>query len=132
MKILTLLLFLGIFAICSQNVFAQTKKLLVFKKKAAIATGTIKGSETKDYFFKIKKDTDLEIFVDNADERPKFVLYKPNGKTFYDENSVNAGDVFDMMDVLPDAGTYKITVSLPEELAQRNKPIKFTLRIVLR
>lgn len=132
MNKLTLLLFIGIFVVFSQNVPAQTKKLLVFKKKAAIATGTIKGSETKDYFFKIKKDTDLEIFVDDADERPKFVLYKPNGKTFYDENSVNAVDVFDLMDVLPDAGIYKITVSLPEELAKKNKPIKFTLRIVLK
>lgn len=132
MKKLTLLLFIGIFFIFSEEVSAQTKKPLVFKKKAAIASGVIKGNETKDYFFKVKKDTDLEIFIDEASERPKFVLYKPNDKTFYDEGSVNEGDVFDMMDVLPDAGIYKITVILPEELAQKNKPIKFTLRIVLR
>jgi hypothetical protein len=132
MKKLALLLFIGIFFLFNEEASAQTKKLLVFKKKVAVASGVIKGSETKNYFFKVKKDTDLEIFVDEASERPKFVLYKPNGKTFYDESSVNEGDVFDMLDVLPDAGTYKIALSLSDELAKQNKPIKFTLRIILR
>jgi hypothetical protein len=132
MRKLALLLLIGIIFVFSREVSAQTKKLLVFKKKVAVVSGTIKGKETKEYFFKVRKDTDLEIFVDEAAERPRFVLYKPNGKLFYDEDSANQGNIFDMMDILPDAGIYKIAVSLPDESVAQNKPIKFTLRIVLR
>jgi hypothetical protein len=125
-------LFLVLLFANSQNVSAQTQKLLVFKKGVAIVTSTIKGDESKTYFFKVKKDTDMEIFIDEQEKRPKFTLFKPNGKLFYDDTSVNRGDAFDLMDILEDAGTYKIVVKLPEDLQGETKPIKFTLRLVLR
>lgn len=125
-------LLVGLIFGSEQNITAQTQKSLVFKKGVAIVSSTIKGSESKTYYFKIKKDTDMEIFIDEGEKRPKFTLFKPNGKLFYDDSSVNRGDVFDLMDVLEDAGTYKIVVKLPEDLQSETKPIKFTLKLVLR
>jgi hypothetical protein len=132
MKKLALILSIGIFFVSVQNISAQTKKLLVFKKGIAVATGTIKGSETKVYYFKIKKDTDMEITLDDINSKPKFILYKPNGKPFYADGEVNSGDATDMMDVLPEAGTYKIVVKLPDNLQSEPQPIKFTLRLILK
>ena len=132
MKKLALILSIGIFFVSVQNISAQTKKLLVFKKGIAVATGTIKGFETKVYYFKIKKDTDMEITLDDINSKPKFILYKPNGKPFYADGEVNSGDATDMMDVLPEAGTYKIVVKLPDNLQSEPQPIKFTLRLILK
>ena len=126
---LTILLIVGIFV---QSASAQTKKLLVFKKKAAIVSSSLKGSEAKTYYFKVKKNTDMEIFIDEAEPQAKFTLYKPNGKLFYDDSSVNRGDTTDLMDILEDAGIYKIVVQMPENLRNESKPIKFTLRLILR
>ena len=122
----------GLLFVNSQNISAQTKKLLVFKKGVAIVTSIIKGNESKTYYLKVKKDTDMEIFIEEEEKRPKFTLYKPNGKLFYDDNSVNRGDAFDLMDVLEDAGIYKIVVKLPDDLQSETKPIKFTLKLVLK
>lgn len=132
MKRLALILSIGLFFAFAQNVSAQTKKLLVFKKGVAVASGTVKGAETKVYYFKIKKDTDMEITLDDINSKPKFILYKPNGKPFYADGEVNSGDATDMMDVLPEAGIYKIVVKLPDNLQSETQPIKFTLRLILK
>jgi len=132
MKKLGLLCFLGLLAVCVQTTSAQTKKLLVFKKGVAVVSGVLKASETKTFYFKVKKDTDIEIFVDEADKQANFTLFKPNGKPFYADGEVNSGRVIDMMDILPDAGIYKIVLNLPEELKNEPKAIKFTLRLILK
>lgn len=132
MKKLALILSIGIIFAVTQNVSAQTKKLLVFKKGIAVATGTVKGTETKVYYFKVKKDSDMEITLDDINSKPKFILFKPNGKPFYADGEVNSGDATDMMDILPEAGTYKIVVKLPDNLQSETQPIKFTLRLILK
>lgn len=132
MKRLALILSIGIIFAVTQNVSAQTKKLLVFKKGVAVANGTIKGTETKVYYFKIKKNTDMEITLDDINSKPKFILFKPNGKPFYAEGEVNSGDATDMMDILPEAGIYKIIVKLPDNFQSETQPIKFTLRLILK
>lgn len=132
MKKLALVLSIGIIFAVAQTVSAQTKKLLVFKKGVAVASGTVKGTETKVYYFKIKKDTDMEITLDDINSKPKFILFKPNGKPFYADGEVNSGDATDMMDVLPEAGIYKIVVKIPDNLQSETQPITFTLRLILK
>jgi hypothetical protein len=125
MKTPLLIVFLGLFFVLAQNAAAQPRKLMVFKKNVAVASGTLQGLETKTFYFEVKKDTDIDISIDEAEKRAKFVLYKPDGKPFYDENSANQGDVFDLLDILPDAGIDKIVVQLPEILQKENAPVKF-------
>ncbi len=132
MKRLTLLLLFAAFLVIPQFASAQTKKLLVFKKGVAVVSGTVKGSQPKVYYFKVKKDTDMEIFVDEADKQANFTLFKPNGEPFYADGEINSGRIIDMMDILPDAGIYKIVVKLPEDLQVEKQPIKFTLRLILK
>ena len=126
---LTIIFVVGLFV---QSASAQTKKFLVFRQKVAIVSSSLRGGEAKTYYFKVKKNTDMEIFIDEAEPQTKFTLYKPNGKLFYDDSSVNRGDASDLMDVLEDAGIYKIVVQMPQNLRNESKPIKFTLRLVLR
>lgn len=128
-KKLSFLLTVAFLLLVFSNASAQTKKLLPFKKGVATASGTVKGTETKVYYFKVKKDTDIEITLDDINSKPKFTLFKPNGKLFYEEDSKG---VVDMMDILPEAGIYKIIVKLPDELQNESQPVKFTLRLILR
>jgi hypothetical protein len=132
MKTLTLILSLGLFFVLAQNAAAQSRKLMVFRKNVAVAGGTLKGAETKTFYFKVKKDTDIDISIDEAEKRAKFLLYKPDGKPFYDDGSANQGDIFDLLDILPDAGIYKLVVQLPENLQKENAPVKFTVRLILK
>lgn len=129
---LLIIAFIGFVALMPDNSFAQTKKLLVFKKGVAMASGIIKGEENKTLFFKVKKNTDLEIFFDEGNKGATFKLFKPNGKPFYEDGSVNSGEVFDLMDVLENGGIYKLIIQLPTELKSKNQPVKYTLRIVLK
>lgn len=131
MKKLPLLLAIAFLFLAIANASAQTKKLLPFKKGVATTSGTIKGSETKIFYFKVKKDTDIEITLDDINSKPKLTLFKPNGKLFYEDDEANS-EVTDMIDILPDAGTYKVIVKLPNNLQSENQPIKFTLRLILR
>lgn len=115
---------------------AQTKKRIAFKKNYAEVSGIIKGAETLDYIFRVRKNADIEIWIDHTDSAtaayPKFVLLKPNGKLFYEEDSVNYGGLSDLMDILPSAGDYTLRLLLPEEIRGDDKPVKFTLRLILK
>jgi hypothetical protein len=115
---------------------AQVRKRIAFKKNYAEVTGTIRGAETLEYVFRARRNADIEIWIDHTDTPsaayPKFVLYKPNGALFYDENSVNYGAITDLMDVLPSAGDYVLKLRLPEELRRENNSVKWTLRLLLK
>jgi len=115
---------------------AQTKKRIAFKKNYAEVSGTIKGAQTLDYVFRVRKNADIEIWVDHRGSAtaayPKFVLFNPGGRLFYEEDSVNYGGLSDMMDILPNAGDYTLRLLLPEEYRGEDKPVKFTLRIILK
>jgi hypothetical protein len=115
---------------------AQTKKRIAFKKNYGEVSGTIRGAQTLDYVFRVRKDADIEIWVDHTDSAtaayPKFVLLNPNGRLFYEEDSVNYGGLSDMMDILPNAGDYTLRLLLPEEYRGEDKPVKFTLRLILK
>lgn len=128
-------IFLGL-SFLAPNTSAQKTKRIVFKKGFAAVSGTIKGDQTLEYVFRVKKNADVEISVDNdkfeKSVYPKFVLIKPNGKPFYDKDSVNYGIGTDMMDILPQAGDYKIRLQLPEDMRGDGKPVKFTFRIILK
>ena len=130
MKQLPLLLAIAFLLLAFSNISAQTKKILPFKKGVATASGTIKGSEAKVFYFKVKKDTDIEITLDDINSKPKLTLYKPNGKLFYSDETNS--EVTDMIDILPDAGIYKVVIKLPNEMQNESQPIKFTLRLILR
>ncbi|MGC2235711.1 MAG: hypothetical protein WA584_06095 [Pyrinomonadaceae bacterium] len=131
----TIFIFLGL-SIAAPDASAQKKKRVVFKKNVAVVSGTIKGDETLEYVFRVRKNADVDISVDNdkfADSiYPKFVLLKPNGKLFYDKDSVNYGAGADLMDILPQAGDYTVRLQLPEDMRNDGKPVKFTFRIVLK
>jgi hypothetical protein len=118
------------------DALAQKKKRIVFKKGFAAVSGTIKGDQTLEYVFRAKKNADIDMSVDNDKFTntiyPKFVLIKPNGKPFYDKDSVNYGIGTDMMDTLAQAGDYTIRLQLPEDMRNDGKPVKFTFRIKLR
>ena len=115
---------------------AQKKKRITFKKGAAIVSGTIKGDETLEYVFRVKKNADVDISVDDDKYSnkpyPKFVLLKPDGKLFYDKDSVNYGAGKDLMDILPQAGDYIVRLQLPEDMRNDGKPVSFTFRIALK
>ena len=127
--------FLGL-SFAAPDASAQKKKRIAFKKGYAVVSGTIKGDETLEYVFRAKKNADIDMSVDNDKFEnsiyPKFVLIKPNGKLFYDKDSVNYGIGTDMMDTLTQAGDYTVRLQLPEDMRNDGKPVKFTLRIVLR
>ena len=61
--------FLTLFAVLflSSGAPAQTKKRIAFKKNYAEVSGTIKGAETLDYVFRVRKNADIEIWVDHTD-----------------------------------------------------------------
>ncbi|HEY0430008.1 MAG TPA: hypothetical protein VGC76_19645 [Pyrinomonadaceae bacterium] len=115
---------------------AQTKKRITFKKGFAVVSGTIKGDETLEYVFRVKKNADVDISVENDRFThtiyPKFVLLKPDGNVFYGKDSVNYGLGTDMMDVLPQAGDYTIQLQLPEDMRNEGKPVSFRFQIIVR
>lgn len=132
---------LTLLVICAVLLFslganAQTKQRIVFKKKYAEVSGTIKGAERREFVFRVRKNADVEIWIERernkSDVYPTFVLLKPNGKLFYDEKSVNTGAMTDMMDILPQAGDYTVRLELPEDARADGKPVKFTLKILLK
>lgn len=124
--------FLGL-SFAATDASAQKKKRITFKKNFGMVSGTIKGDQTLEYVFRAKKNADIDMSVDNDSPfYPKFVLIKPNGKPFYDKDSVNYGIGTDMMDTLTQAGDYTIRLQLPEDMRNDGKPVKFTLRILLR
>ena len=129
------LMFLSL-SLLSTDAVAQKKKRLIFKKGVAVASGTIKGDQTIEYVFRVRKNADVDISVDDRNEElyPKFVLLKPNGTLFYDKDSVNYGGGTDLMDILPQAGDYVIRLQLPEEMRGdgNEKPVKFTIRVILK
>jgi len=134
MKLITF--FIAAVLFLSIGAHAQTKKRIAFKKNYAEVSGTIKGAETLDYVFRVRKNADIEIWIDHTDSAtavyPNFVLLKPNGRLFYEEGSVNYGGLSDMMDILPNAGDYTLRMLLPEENRGDDKPVKFKLRLMLK
>jgi hypothetical protein len=133
--LITILTFLGL-SLAAPDVSAQKKKRIAFKKGYAEISGTIKGEQTLEYVFRAKKNADIDMSVDNDKFEnsiyPKFVLIKPNGKPFYEKGSVNYGIGTDMMETLSQAGDYTIQLQLPEDMRNDGKPVKFTLRIILK
>lgn len=89
-----------------------------------------------EYIFRAGKNADIDMSVDNDKFEnsiyPKFILIKPNGKPFYDKDSVKYVIGADMTDTLPQAGDYLPRLQLPEDMRNDGKPVKFTLRIKLR
>ncbi|MBS1795707.1 MAG: hypothetical protein JSS81_17765 [Acidobacteria bacterium] len=129
------LLTLGVVLFWTADARAQTKKRLVFKKKYAELTAVISGSQVLEYVFRVGRNADTEIWIDHTDaaaDYPKFVLYRPDGKLFYDRDSVNYGPLTDLMDILPLPGDYTLRLQLPAESRDGDKPVKFTLRILLK
>jgi len=132
---------LKLLALCAVLFFslglqAQTRQRIVFKKKYAEVSGTIKGAEKREFVFRVRRIADVEIWIERernkSDVYPKFALLKPNGKLFYDEKSVNYGEMTDLMDILPQAGDYIVRLQLPEDMRGDGKPVKFTLKILLK
>lgn len=120
-------------SVIAPNASAQKKKRVVFKKGYAEVSGTIKGAETLEYVFRAKKNADLEMSIDNREgPYPKFVLVKPNGRLFYEKDSVNYGIGTDLMELVPQTGDYTIRLQLPEDMRNDGKPVKFTLRITIK
>jgi len=131
----TVLAFLGL-SIAATDASAQKPKRVTFKKGFALVSGTIKRNQTLEYVFRAKKNADIDMSVDNDKFEnsiyPKFVLLKPDGKLFYEKGSVNYGIGTDMMETLPQAGDYTVRLQLPEDMRNDGKPVKFTLRILLK
>jgi len=136
MKLITFFTACAVLFLSIGAVNAQTKKRIAFKKNYAEVSGTIKGAQTLDYVFRVRKNADIEIWIDHTDSAtaayPKFVLLKPNGQFFYEEGSVNYGGLSDLMDILPNAGDYTLRMLLPEENRGDDKPVKFKLRLILK
>jgi hypothetical protein len=136
MKFVTFFTLFAVLFLAAGAINAQTKKRIAFKKNYAEISGTIRGAQTLDYVFRVRKNADIEIWVDHTDSAtaayPKFVLLNPNGRLFYEDGSVNYGGLSDMMDILPNAGDYTLRLLLPEEYRGEEKPVKFTLRLILK
>ena len=124
------------FVMLAPDASAQKKTPVTFKKGVAVVNGTIKADQTIEYVFRAKKNADVDISVDDdkysGAPYPKFVLLKPSGKLFYDQDSANFGPGKDLMDILPQAGNYTVRLQLPEDMRNDGKPVKFTLRIVIK
>lgn len=124
--------------ICTSGAAQQQPQRIYFKRGATIVSGTIKADEIRKYVFRVKKNADVEISVDNETIGPqnllypKFELLKPNGELFYTKDSVNYGIGTDLMDVLPQAGDYTIRLRLPEDMRNNGKPVKFTFRVIIK
>jgi len=126
----------GLFLTAPDSAAQQKKKRIIFKSRVAVVSGTIKDDQTLEYVFSAKKNADIDMSIDMDSSsnlpHPKFVLIKPNGKPFYEKDSVNYGIGTDMMEILPQAGDYTVRLQLPEDMRNDGKPVKFTFRILLR
>ena len=122
------------FFLFSIDASAQKKQRVVLKKRVTKVTGIIQGEQIREYVFRVRKNTDIDIsvvhnyFEEPVKPHPKFVVFLPGGKPLHEDQEPGT----DLLEVLEIAGDYTVRLQLPEDMRNDGKPVKFTLQFTVK
>ncbi len=114
----------------------QTVKRIALKSDYLRVEGTIKVGETITYVFNYtnRKQAiaiDLETNLSREKTSPRFILYQPNGKPFYETvPSIAEKPMTRMRSLIRTGNNYKLVLQLPEGTVS-DKPVDFVLRFYI-